>query len=51
MLNYANLSDIEFEYLYQDVMQRKLDISLRRFTPGKDGGIDLISKKEKIWII
>ena len=32
-------------------MQRKLDISLRRFTPSKVGGMDLISKKEKIWII
>ena len=41
MLNYANLSDIEFEYLCQDIMQRKLDVPLRRFTPGKDGGIDL----------
>lgn len=41
MLNYANLSDIEFEYLCQNIMQRKLDVPLRRFTPGKDGGIDL----------
>lgn len=41
MLNYANLSDVEFEYLCQDIMQKKLNISLRRFAQGKDGGIDL----------
>lgn len=41
MLNYANLNDVEFEYLCQDIMQRKLDIELHRFARGKDGGIDL----------
>lgn len=41
MLNYANLSDVEFEYLCQDIMQKKLNLSLRRFAQGKDGGIDL----------
>ena len=41
MLNYANLSDVEFEYLCQDIMQRKLGIELRRFAAGRDGGIDL----------
>lgn len=41
MLNYANLNDIEFEYLCQDIMQAKLDIDLRRFAQGKDGGVDL----------
>ena len=41
MLNYANLNDIEFEYLCQDIMQAKLNIDLRRFAQGKDGGIDL----------
>lgn len=41
MLNYENLNDIEFEYLCQDIMQRKLDTKLHRFARGKDGGIDL----------
>lgn len=41
MLNYANLNDVEFEYLCQDIMQQKLDTELRRFARGKDGGIDL----------
>lgn len=47
MLNYANLSDIEFEYLCQDIMQKKLGIELRRFAPGKDGGIDLMDNAAK----
>lgn len=41
MLNYANLNDVEFEYLCQDIMQKKLNVELRRFARGKDGGIDL----------
>lgn len=47
MLNYGNLSDVEFEYLCQDIMQKRLDVSLRRFTPGRDGGIDLTDDVEK----
>lgn len=41
MLNYANLNDIEFESLCKDIMEKKLGIPLRRFAPGKDGGVDL----------
>ncbi len=41
MLNYANLSDYEFEGLCLDIMSKKLNSPLRRFTMGKDGGIDL----------
>lgn len=41
MLNYANLNDSEFEALCKDVMERKLGVFLRRFGPGKDGGVDL----------
>ena len=41
MLNYANLNDTEFESLCKDVMERKLGVSLRRFAPGRDGGVDL----------
>lgn len=51
MLNYANLSDVEFEYLCQDIMQRKLGISLRRFAQGKDGGIDLTDNIKETTII
>ena len=41
MLNYGNLNDVEFEYLCQDIMQKKLNTELHRFARGKDGGIDL----------
>ena len=41
MLNYGNLNDVEFEYLCQDLMQKKLGTTLHRFARGKDGGIDL----------
>ena len=41
MLNYANLNDTEFEALCRDIMERKLGVPLRRFGPGKDGGVDL----------
>lgn len=40
-MNYANLSDVEFEYLCKDVMSKKLSKQLERFGPGRDGGIDL----------
>ncbi len=42
MLNYSNLNDVEFEYLCQEIMQKILKTSLRRFARGKDGGIDLV---------
>lgn len=41
MFNYRNLDDVEFEELCKDIMQRKLDIELRTFRKGVDGGIDL----------
>ena len=41
MLNYDNLNDTEFEALCRDIMERKLGVPLRRFGPGKDGGVDL----------
>ena len=41
MLNYGNLSDVEFEYLCQDIMQEKLGLKLRRFAAGADGGVDI----------
>lgn len=46
MLNYANLNDVEFEYLCQDIMSKTLSKPLRRFAPGKDGGIDLTDNVE-----
>ncbi|MEA5093372.1 MAG: hypothetical protein VB128_00305 [Sedimentibacter saalensis] len=47
MLEYGNLSSIEFEYLCQDVISRILGIRFIRFAPGKDGGIDLQSYDRK----
>ena len=41
MLNYANLNDMEFEALCKDIMERMLNISLWRFGPGRDHGVDL----------
>ena len=41
MLNYNNLSDVEFENLCQDIMAAKLGERLHKFAPGSDGGIDL----------
>ncbi len=41
MFNYANLNDVEFEYLCQDIMQKKLNVELHRFARGRDCGIDL----------
>lgn len=51
MLNYALLNDVEFEYLCQDIMQKKLGIALRRFAAGRDGGIDLVDDVVKKNII
>ena len=41
LLNYTNLNDVEFEYLCQDIMSKKLGVELHRFAAGRDGGIDL----------
>lgn len=41
MLNFANLSDLEFEYLCKDVMSVMLKVPLERFGPGRDDGVDL----------
>lgn len=41
MLNFANLSDLEFEYLCKDVMSAMLKVPLERFGPGRDDGVDL----------
>lgn len=41
MLNYGNLNDVDFEYLCQDIMSRKLGVELHRYARGADGGIDL----------
>lgn len=41
MFNYRNLDDVEFEELCKDIMKRKLDVELRTYRKGKDGGIDL----------
>ena len=47
MLNYDNLNDMEFEALCNDIMSRRLGIPLRRFGPGKDGGVDLTDDAAK----
>lgn len=47
MYNYQDLSDVEFEYLAQDVMEKKLEKPLHRFSKGVDGGIDLVDDTNK----
>ncbi len=51
MLNYSNLSDVEFEYLCQDIMQRKLNVSLHKYAVGRDNGIDLCDDSIKKSIV
>jgi hypothetical protein len=41
MFNYGNLSDVEFEELCRDIMERKLQTHLHTYTRGRDGGIDI----------
>ena len=41
MLNYGNLSDVEFEELCKDIMSERLGMKLRTFTRGRDSGIDI----------
>lgn len=47
MYNINSLNDVEFEYLCQDIMQKKLKTTLHRFAAGKDGGIDLTDSATK----
>lgn len=51
MLNYANLNDAEFEALCKDIMERMLGVSLRRFGPGRDHGVDLTDDAAKKKIV
>ncbi len=51
MFNFANLNDVEFEYLCKDVMSKMLGVELERFGSGKDGGIDLTDDAYKKSII
>ena len=41
MFNFGDLSDVEFEELCRDIMQRKLQMHLQIYTKGRDGGIDI----------
>ena len=51
MFNYFNFNDVEFENLCQDVMERMLSVKLRRFSKGRDGGIDLTDSVPRYNII
>ncbi|QCQ12301.1 restriction endonuclease [Enterococcus avium] len=46
MLNYSSLNDVEFEELCKDIMERLLDVELRSYSRGRDGGVDLSDKPE-----
>jgi len=48
MFNILNLDSFEFEKFCLDFMEKKLNIKFKRFGPGKDDGIDLISLDGKI---
>lgn len=43
MFNILNLDPLEFEKFCMDFMEKKLNLKFKRFGPGKDDGIDLIS--------
>ncbi len=42
MYNFRNLSDVEFEILCKDIMQKRLGTELYTFSKGRDGGIDIV---------
>ena len=42
MYNFRNLSDVEFEILCKDIMQKRLGTTLHIFSKGRDGGIDIV---------
>lgn len=48
MFNILNLDPLEFEKFCMDFMGKKLNLKFKRFGPGKDDGIDLISLDGKI---
>lgn len=48
MFNILNLDPLEFEKVCMDFMEKKLNTKFKRFGPGKDDGIDLISLDGKI---
>lgn len=39
--DFRSLSPLEFEDITRDLLQRKLNLSLEIFAPGRDGGVDL----------
>ena len=47
MYNFNNLSDFEFEILCKDIMEKKLQMPLRIFQKGRDGGIDITDDSVK----
>ena len=51
MLNYADLSDVEFEYLCKDIMAKRLNVELRSFASGRDGGVDLTNNVSTFEIV
>lgn len=48
MFNILNLDPLEFEKFCMDFIEKKLNLKFKRFGPGKDDGIDLISLDGKI---
>ena len=50
MFNYSDLNDVEFEELCKDVMEKKLNKSLRTFSKGKDKGVDIRNDDNSIII-
>ena len=50
-MNFSNLNDVEFEYLCNDVMSKKLGINLQRFGKVKDGGMDLTDDATRMNIV
>ncbi len=51
MYNFTSLSDIDFEFLTRDLLQKELSITLESFTSGRDKGIDLRYSSAKNGVI
>lgn len=51
MYNFNNLSDVDFEILCKDIMQKKLGTKLYTFQKGRDGGIDITDNPSKRTVV
>lgn len=56
MYDFRSLSDVDFEFLTRDLLQKELGITLESFTAGRDDGVDLrysclIKDRDKLLVV